>query len=56
MIEEIKYKNKFYAIIIRSKKIKKGGVHFVSPENFTHQVGFVNHPKKYIVRDIYYLI
>ena len=49
MIEQIKYKKKLFAIIIKSKKIKKNGTNFVSPKNFTHQVGFINHPKGYSI-------
>jgi len=50
MIEKIKYKKKFIAIIIRSKKVKKKGVFFVSPKNFTHQVGLINRPNGYVIK------
>lgn len=49
MLEKILYKKKFLAIIIRSKKTKKNGVNFISPRNFTHQVGFINRPKNHII-------
>ena len=49
MIENISYKNKLFAIIIRSKNTNKKGVNFISPKSFTHQVGFINHPRGYII-------
>ncbi len=49
MIETVKHKKKFLALIIRSKKIIKKGTNFFSPKKFTHQVGFINRPTDYIV-------
>ena len=50
MIDLIKYKKKLFAIIIKSNKIKKNGTNFISPKNFTHQVGFINRPKGYFIK------
>ena len=50
MIDKIVYNKKLLAIIIKSKKIKKKGVNFISPKNFSQQVGFINHPTKYLVK------
>ena len=50
MIDLIKYKKKLFAIIIKSKEIKKNGTNFVSPKSFTHQVGFINRPKGYFIK------
>ena len=49
MIKKIFYKKKLLAIIVNSNKIKKNGVNFISPENFPHQVGFINHKSGYEV-------
>ena len=49
MIEKIKNKNKILAIIVRSKKNKKNGINFISPRNFSLQVGFINRPNGYNV-------
>jgi len=50
MIEKIAHKGKLYALIIRSKKIRKTGVHFISPKKLTHQVGFINRPQGYLIK------
>ena len=50
MIKRIFYKKKLLAIIINSNKIKKNGVNFISPKNFSHQVGFINHKSGYVVK------
>ena len=50
MIDLIKYKKKLFAIIIKSRKIKKNGTNFISPKNFTHQVGFINRPKGHLIK------
>ena len=50
MIDLIKYKKKLLAIIIKSRKIKRSGTNFISPKNFTHQVGFINRPEGYFIK------
>ena len=50
MIDLIKYKKKLFAIIIKSRKIKRNGTNFISPKNFTHQVGFINRPEGYFIK------
>ena len=50
MIKKITYKNKILATIIKTKKINKKGVHFISPKKFTHQVGFINYSKNHIIK------
>jgi len=49
MLEIINHKKTNLALIIRSKKIKKIGTNFLSPNNFTHQVGFIHRSAGYIV-------
>lgn len=49
MIEKIIYKKKLLAIIVHTKKIKNKGTKFISPNNFTHQVGFMNRPTGHII-------
>ena len=47
MIKRIRYKNKLLAIIVKTNKINKKGVNFISPQNFTQQVCFINLPSKH---------
>jgi len=44
MIEEIRYKKKILGLIINHKKNDKK-VNFYTPNNFTQQVGFIEHNK-----------
>jgi hypothetical protein len=46
MIEEIIYKNKIFAIILRTK-YKTKGIKFFTPNNFSQQLGYMNRPKGY---------
>ena len=50
MIEKIIYKKKILAIIVRTKKIKNKGTRFISPNNFTHQVGFINRSNGFSIK------
>ena len=50
MIEKIKYKKKLLALIVRTKRNKKSGVNFVSPNNFTLQDGLMKHPKSHTIK------
>ena len=50
MIEKIKSKNKILAIIVRTNKIRKNGVNFISPKSFVLQLGFINRPKGYDIK------
>ena len=50
MIKRITYKKKILAIIIKARSINKPGVNFISPKNFTHQVGFINLPTKHKIK------
>ena len=50
MIKKIFYKKKILAIIIKSKNTNTKGVNFISPQNFTQQVGIINQPKNYIIK------
>jgi hypothetical protein len=43
MIEKIVHNNKIYAIIIYNK-FEKEGIVFVSPPEFSLQLGYINHP------------
>jgi hypothetical protein len=43
MIIEIKKDNKLLAIII-SGELKKQGVHFLTPDNFSQQLAYIHHP------------
>ena len=45
MVEEIKYKKKIFAIIIKPSFLKKKGVNFFTKNSFNQQVGFMKHPK-----------
>ena len=45
MIENIYYKKKLYAIIIKNKYRTKKGVNFFSTPNLPQQFGYINHKK-----------
>ena len=49
MLEKIIYKKKILAIIVKTKKIRSRGTNFISPNNFTLQVGFINRPNNHII-------
>ena len=50
MIEQIKYKNKLYALIVRKDFRKKRGVNFFTPNNLNLQCGYMKHKKNYMVK------
>ena len=47
-IEYIKHEEKVYAIII-SSNFKRQGVHFFTPDEFSQQLGYMNHPAGKII-------
>lgn len=48
MIENFKYKKKTYAIIVY-KKYKAKGIKFLTPNEFSQQLGYMNRPKNYVI-------
>lgn len=48
MIEKIFHKKQIFGYIIKYKK--KSGVNFLTPKNLSHQVGFISHKKKHIIK------
>ena len=50
MIKKVIYKKKILAIIINSNNFRKKGVHFVSPNNFTKQVGIINYQTNHSIK------
>ena len=48
MIKNIKYKNKTFGFIITYKK--KKGVNFLTPNNLSHQIGFIKHAKNHVIQ------
>ena len=50
MIEQIKYKNKLYALIIRKDFRKKKGISFFTPDNLNLQCGYMKHKKNYFIK------
>ena len=50
MIKEIIHKNKLYALIIKDSYQKKKGISFFTKDNANQQIGFMNHPKNYIIK------
>ena len=44
MIKKIEYQNKLFAIII-SNSFKEPGIHFVTPDDYSQQLAYMNHPK-----------
>lgn len=53
MIEEIKYKKKILAYIIKYKK--KNGTNFLTPERLTYQIAFIKHKKNHIISPHFHL-
>ncbi len=49
MIEKILYKNKLFALIVRGKFRKKGGITFFTSKEATQQFGYMKHKKGHIV-------
>ncbi|MBP7087939.1 MAG: hypothetical protein KBB01_01430 [Candidatus Omnitrophica bacterium] len=49
MIEKIKYKDNVLAIIVR-KEYDKEGISFITPDDFTLQLGYMRHPKSYKIK------
>ena len=50
-MQKIIYKKKILAIILNEKNFtKKRGIKFVTPNFFTLQLGFMNHPKNHIIK------
>ena len=50
MIEQIKYKNKLYALIVRKHFRKKKGISFFTPNNLNLQCGYMKHNKNYFIK------
>jgi len=48
MLEVIKNNNQILGYIIKYKK--KIGVNFLTPKKLSHQIGFIKHKKKYIIK------
>ena len=49
MIQIIKNNKKIYSIIIR-KKFKYKGIKFVTPSDFSQQLGYMSRPKNYVIK------
>ena len=50
MIEEIIYKNKLYALIIKENYQNKKGISFFTKNDANQQIGFMSHPKNYFIK------
>ena len=50
MIEQIKYKKKLFALIVRGKYRNKKGISFFTPNNVTQQFGYMKHAKGHIIK------
>jgi hypothetical protein len=49
MIEQVVHNTVIHAIIIRNK-FKKEGITFFTPDDFSQQLAFINHPKGKIIK------
>ena len=49
MIEYIQQKNEIYAIILRSS-YQEEGIKFLTPDNFSQQLGYMKRPKGYVIQ------
>ena len=54
MIENILYKKKLYALIVRSKFRKKKGINFFTRDEDTQQFGYMKHDKNYEILPHYH--
>ena len=50
MIENVFYKKKLFALIVRGKFRKKKGINFFTDKFSTQQFGYMKHEKKYIIK------
>jgi len=50
MIENITYKKRTLALIIKNKYLKKKGINFFTKNNFSQQVAFMSHKKGHIIK------
>ena len=50
MIENIKYKKKLFAIIVRGNYRNKKGISFFTPNNASQQFGYMKHKKNYAIK------
>tara|TARA_B110000438_G_C15190659_1_gene384288 strand:- start:14 stop:448 length:435 start_codon:yes stop_codon:yes gene_type:complete len=50
MIENIIYKKKLLALIVRGSYRSKKGITFFTPKTSTQQFGYMKHKKKYIIK------
>ena len=48
MIEKISFKNKTFGFILRYEN--KNGVNFLTPNHLSHQVAFIKHKKKHLIK------
>ena len=49
MLKEIIHKNKLYALVIKETHQSKKGISFFTKNNANQQIGFMNHPKNYVI-------
>mgnify|MGYP001298262602 CR=1 FL=1 len=49
MIENINYKKKLYALIVRKEFRKKKGINFFTSKEHTQQFGYMKHKKDYLI-------
>lgn len=55
MIQEIKYNDELIAIVIRNNYDEKG-IHFLTPDDFSQQLAYMNHPKGHVIQPHYHNI
>jgi hypothetical protein len=48
MIEKVRHHDQVLAIVLRSG-FKKDGIEFFTPNNFSQQLGYMNHPAGYVI-------
>jgi len=50
MLEKVIVDNKLYALIVKNSYRKKRGISFFSTDSLPQQVGYMNHPKNYLIQ------
>ena len=50
MLKEIIYKKKLYALVIKETFRKKKGISFFTKNDANQQIGYMKHPKNYLIK------
>ena len=54
-LERIEFNNELYALILR-KDYESTGIQFFTPDAFSHQLGYMNRPKGYVIDPHFHVV